>query len=700
MRFGLATPFLVFLMGAGVCGGRAGAEPNPGSVSDPPRYFSLDHLDAYLEVEGHFDQTRVRSSLNRRGRLGHSQSNREWGFEERIGFNLGGWAVDPGVIGFQGDVSFALTEDHFTERSPFQDQTDNESGFLLQYDLRADFFTGKKLSGSVYGLRQDDRISRRFQPTLDESRTGFGTSWHLADERFPMELRYDYLETDRTGNRDRRDDEHFTESTLYYNAEWIITDHHHFKLSYEHAESKQEYQGLHLPFDTTRDLFTLEHDLEFGSTHEHSLHTLVHWQEESGDFARDFFEINPQLTLKHSDALQTSYKYQFDRERYEAFDIATHRADFQLVHQVYSNLITTIDLFGLYEEVQEDADTVQYGASVDWQYNRKNRFGHLYANLGVAYDTEDVRGDNGVRVVLNESATFRDPIAVTLRNRNVILNSIVVTDTSNRRFFLPGTDFLVWRQRDVVRLARVPGGRIAEGDGVLIDYQYATPANGKVDTLRVDFNLEQQFTNGITPYYRWSYRNQELGTSTGFARYTDPSLALVLTARNDFRRFEDRTDHHRLGVRYEQPRYSMSAEYEIFDDAVEPYHAFHLDGVLHIVQTADHSLDSSARLSRFFFKGGFDKRNVTLFDLELDHRRRLKENLSTFERVAFRWEDDSVEGLTHAWDAAAGMDYVIGELTAQITLEYDRLSLPGSVEDDFGVYFRVRRDIPNVLAQG
>jgi hypothetical protein len=619
------------------------------------------------------------------------QVNEDWGFEERVGLSLDGSVVDPGIMSYTGEVSFALTQDRFKERSRFLNVTDRDHGTLLEYDLRANLLTGRIISGSVYGLRREDRINRRFQPTLDEDRTGFGTSWYFAHDRLPMELTYDYLETDRTGNRDAFDNEHFTESTLHYGVEWLITDRHQLRLDFEHAETKQEYQGLDVPFDTTRDLFTIEDEITFGSSGQHALRTLVHWQEESGDFARDFFEIGPQLTLQHTKDLQTLYKYQFNQERYEGLDIETHRADWQLVHQLYRNLTTTVDVFGLYEDVNEDVDTTQYGASVDWQYNRKNPLGRLYTNLALAYDTEHLKGNDGPRLVLDESAQFRDPLPVLLRNRNVILSSIVVTDATNRRIFLPGVDYWVVQTRDVTRLTRVWTGRIANGATVLIDYRYEVPGRGQLDTMRVDFGVEQRFMgleggwkclNGLTPYYRFAQRHQEDDYSSRFVSFT-----------------ADRTDHHRFGARYEQSKYTLGAEFEVFDDTIEPYDAFHLDGLWHIVTTPEHSVDASSRLSRFFFEGGFDDRNVNMLDVELDHRWRLDETVSTFERLTYRWEDDSVDGITQGWDATAGVEYTVGDLTAQVSVEYDRLDLPDSTEDDVGVWLRIRRDIPNLLGR-
>jgi len=660
----------------------ARAEPNQEDPpSQPPRnVFSLDRMDAYLEAEASYYDNRVKTSRRSGFRRDNSQTNRATQVRESLGLELEGSILDPEILSYGASFSFGLSQDRFKEHNDYSDKTDSDSGILLEYDVRANLFQGRRLSGTVYGHQQNDRIPRQFQPTLREDRTGFGTSWVFAHDRFPMELTYDYEETDRTGNRERRDDEHFTESTLRYDVQWIVSQYNRFKLSYEHATSKQDFQGFREQFSTRRDLFRIEHELSFGRDHRNSLRTLIHWQEESGDFARDLLEIGPQLTVQHTDELQTMYKYQFNRQRYEGSDIQTQRGDFQLIHQKYTNLTTTFDAFGLFEDSEDDVNTRQFGTSVDWQYNRRNPLGHFYANLALAYDTENTSGGSGDRIALDEAATFRDPLPIILRNRDVARFPIIVTDTTGLRLFFEGVDYMVLQRRGATMLIRMPTGRIANGAAVLVDYRYRPLRQGQIDTLRVDFNVEQRFSNGVTPYYRVSYRNQENDTAGFFARRAD------------------RTDHHRIGVRYEQPRYAAGGEIEVFDDSIDPYNAFHLDGLWHAVQTPSHSVDASARFSRFFFEGGFDRRNVNILDVEVDHRWHLNEKLSTVERLTYRWEDDSADGITNAWDAAAGIDYRLGDLTAEVTLEYDRLDLPDSIEDDVGIYVRVRRDIPNVFS--
>ena len=153
-------------------------------------------------------------------------------------------------------------------------------------------------------------------------------------------------------------------------------------------------------------------------------------------------------------------------------------------------------------------------------------------------------------------------------------------------------------------------------------------------------------------------------------------------------------------MRYDAKTYSLGAEYEIFDDTIDPYDAYHLNALLKVLQRADHSMNFSTRFSHFFFEGGMDDRDVIFVDLELDHRWRFSERISTIERIAYRFENDSTDGRTHGVDLSAGLEYTLGDLSTELTFDYDRLALPESEENDFGVFLRVRREFANVLGVG
>lgn len=658
------------------------AQQNGPAADEPiePGIFHLHRLEGYMEFEGRVEQTRVRSR-DSRGRTTGRQTNRDRVFRESFGLRFDADIFHPALMQLEGQLSFGLTQSRFQEQRRVGGETDSDGGYLTTYDLRLNLFSAKPISGSVYASRSDDRIARRFLPSLREKRNRWGTSWVFKHKKFPIRLTYEQSDTDRTGNSDPFNDEHLGDYTLRLEGQWLISDSQTLDYSYEHGRLQQEYQGSNFDFDTRHDEFVLRHDLNFGPEDRHNLHTLLRYRTEQGNLARDLLEFGPQLTLQHNPNLSTRYTYQFYQEEFDQLKIDSHRADFQLVHQLFTNLTTTYDLFGLHEKTEDDLETYQWGTGIDFQYNRKNPYGRLRANLSYRFDSTRYDGDDGLRFVSNEAGTFRDPRPIRLLQRNVQPQSLVVTDITGTTFYSAGIDYFPSKLGDRLLLARNPSGRIADDDTVLIDYLYRTPTDGQLDNHRIDLGLAQDFSNGLTPYYDLQYRIQEVDRSTGMPLE------------------EDRLERHRIGLEYRRDRWSTSAEYEIFDDSIEPFTAFHLNGDLDVLRKPGNTLGMTAAFSRFLFEGGFDDRNVSLLDLGMHHRYTLSNDLTWWMSTAYRFETDSVDGHTSGVDVEAGVEYQIGDLTVDLSAEYDLLNIEEDRQDGFGVWLRVRRELGNLLAR-
>lgn len=643
-----------------------------------PGLFHLDKVDAYLEIEAQLEQFRVRSK-DGSGRVNARQVNRSSLVQELIGLSFSGDVVHPYFIDFSGSLAVGYTESRFREQTLTFTDSDRASGFLSEFDVRADLFKTKPISGTVFGRRLDDRVGRLFLPSLREVRWSYGTSWSYRHPVFPMELSFEHVDTQRSGNRDKIDDERIIEDRLRLGGDWRISDHQTLSYSYEHGRDRFSYQGSDFSFDTRRDQFVLDYDLEFGRDHQHRFSALLRYQDERGDLARDLFEFRPELEWQHTPDLSTRYSYDFRREELGGLQVDLHRVDFQVRHQFLKNLTTVFDAFGLTERTDDDVETTQGGASIDWQYTRSNPYGQLTAELGLAGDSERTRGDNGLRLVSNESGTFRDPLPLYLTRPNAVPVSVIVTDRTGRIVYAAGTDYTMIQAGDRLALYRVASGRITNGQVVLIDYRHRTPSKGRIDTVRVDFGIRQAFSWGLTPYYRFNYRHQEVDVSRGFAFIAD------------------RTDHHRLGFTFTRPMWSLSGEYEIFDDAIEPYDAFHLGGTVVPVRTDRQAIDIRLDFSQYFFDGGFDDRDVSEFNLSARHEYRFNDRWSNTLVSTWRWEDDSVRGTTNGLDIESVLAYRRGNLSIEFSLEYDLLRIAGSREDSVGAWLALRWDFENVV---
>ena len=155
-------------------------------------------------------------------------------------------------------------------------------------------------------------------------------------------------------------------------------------------------------------------------------------------------------------------------------------------------------------------------------------------------------------------------------------------------------------------------------------------------------------------------------------------------------------NRHRLGLRYQRPRWSASAEYEYNDDSIDPYQAGHFSVDVSAVQTPKHTLDLRANASYFDFRGidGLLARETTVLDCGSYYRYLMDENSDLNASAILRYEDDTLFGITRGIDLTAGVRWQIALFTASVDLEYDFLRLPGSRDESFSVWFRLRREFP------
>ncbi len=658
--------------------------PGPPPPPKEPGWFHLDTLGGYLELEGRYEQQRRRRQVSRRPQLfglGKSelrQTNEEWGFRETLGLELSGDIVNPHVFSFEGNLSLGLEQSHFRETVDSITETDSDTGVLTAFDLRGLFFQGGALNAEVYARRSDDRIPRRFIPSLDQERMLFGTRISLRSDIIPMSLTLERETIDRDGGYDIYDQEETRETRLIYEADVLFTDFHTLHIQYEYNDLTEEIAGGDFHYRTKRHEWLLEDRLEFGGQRQHRLDTTLRMQQEQGDLARDLYEFSPRLQLSHSDSLTSYASYQFLKEQYDATGFDSHRGEYSLVHELYESLTTTANLFSQYEDFDDDLSAYTYGASLRSAYRKKNRLGVFRAELGYEWDQRRERGGTDDEVQTRESATFSDPRPVILAEPFVVLPTIVVTNPERTRIFVPLRDYTVTRLRGSVAVHRVRSGEIADGDSVWIDYKFRRPTRARTDTQRFDARVEQQFTFGLRPYYEFNFRHQEVSDEYSTALY-------------GWGADEDDLTRHRVGADFTRDRWSAGVEYESEDNPHDPFDAIHLNGQLTVLQTDRLNGSLSALYSRFYFDSP-DNRDVDLFDIGFDGQFDFDDRTSLQLATAYRWENDSVDGVTHGVDVEATFAYLVGRTQIELTGEYDLLEIDGSPDDGMGVWLRVRRD--------
>ena len=653
---------------------RAWLVPGPPPGPKEPGWFHLDRLDGYLEIEAFFEQQR-----RQRGAGGWTdgtlrQRNVDWLFREQLGFDLSGDLYRPETFSFDGSFAVGLEQDHFRETVNGDSDTDSHTGVLTTFDLTGRFFQSGALHGEVYARRSQDRIPRRFLPSIDQERTLYGTSLFLRSDIVPMRLTLERELLDWNGDADRFDQEETRETRLLYEADVLFSERHTLHFTYEYNNLYEEIAGGDYSFRTRRHELTLDDEFLFGDERQHRLDTRLRLQQEEGDLARDLGEFNPRLTLKHTPNLTSLLTYQFLNEQYDRLGFQSHRADYTLVHQFYKSLTTTFNLFGQHEDYDDGLLADTFGTGLWLTYVKKNPLGTFRSEFGYQWDQRVEHAGTGAYIQVRESATFRDPRPVFLSHPYVNAATITVTSTDRQRLFLFGRDYWITYANGRAALHRSPGGKIADGDSVLVFYAYRRLTRSRIDTQRVDYRIEQQFTFGLRPYYELGFRKQELAQPIG-----------LVYEKDDMTR-------HRLGVEYAKDRWSVGVEYETEDNAYGPFDAIHVNGQWTAWRDARLDTAVSVNYSRFYFDSP-DERDVDLLDIGWDTTLNLNERTSGNVLAAYRWENDSVDGVTQGVDLTAGLSHRIGATQIELTAEYDLLEIDGSPDDGFTFWLKVRRNL-------
>lgn len=654
----------------------------PAAHADPPpawRGLAFDDLsfDVGLDAEWHRRRTDSRTTSPYPAHYRQRDSRRA--LEESVGATATGSLFDERVLHFDLSGRWGVSQERYHETRPGRDLTSSPDGDLLEYDARATLFPAGKLSGTAFASQQEDRVPRAFLPSLDRSRERYGAELVYSDRVLPMRASFERTrESLSSPGFGSQDDEQRGDTRLNYEATFQPTENHAFRLDYEYDDRSERYSGTRTRFETTRNDLTLNHTLQFGADNRSRLETIARFQDESGDLARDQAEVAPRLRLQHSDALSTYYGGQYLRESFEGLDLELTRGDVGLTHQLGPSLTSTLGLYGLSQRADRGSDTREWGGTGNWAFTRDNGLGRFSATLGYAHT--HARSDDGGRggVVIGEAITLRDPLPTYLAHPDVHVLTVVLTDATRTRIYLPGRDYLAVRGGRYTAVSRLPIGRIADGETVLASYTYRTSGGFELGRDRIDTRVQQDFKGGLTPYYAGTLQWESID-------------------RTRYLSFDPRDiQRHRVGVNYRRPRWSTGLEYEYNDDSIDPFQALHARADVTLINRVPHALDGRASFSHFRFRGAdaLNARQTSLLDLGTTYRLTLGPSLDAQAAAAYRYEDDSLAGVTRGVDVSGSLNWRIGQFTALLEVEYDLLELDRSRDRAFGAWIKLRRTFP------
>ncbi len=652
------------------------AEAPEVAPAEQPRNVHFKDFGGYLEFVA---RRREQQQTSKVGAL--DTRTRENIFEENVNLETEGYVYHPNFLEFTLAGLFGLTQRDYFEDLSGRTRSFSESGNILDFDATGWFLKKKPYPGFVYARRHHALQPRLFRSSMETTTTSYGVLWQYVSEKTPVRMQLDYVDVFLHPLGGEEADSRQKNLTFQLEATCNFSDYHSLTANYTRDSVRDEPFGLRYDSDD----LSLSHYIAFGDRHQYQLESEVSVFNQRGDFGIKRAEWRETLRIDHTENLRSWYELDvMDRNQGSITGLApiderALRLTGTVEHQLYESLVTQASAYLHRQQFRTGPDVDRYGGQLSFDYRKTNRWGVLLAGYRAGIERQKRTGGDRSVEILDEQHTFRDPDPVTLSGAHVDTGSIFITAEDRATVFYRGRDYTVRTVGDRVEVSRLPSGRIADGQTVLIDYTYRIVGNLTLDTTTQNFRLRQDFSFGLSPYYRLRRQDQTVTPAD-----TAGAIAEDITA-------------HTLGVEYRRGALRLGAEYEDRDSTIRPQKAWRLRASYNHNFEFGASGSLAARWSDVSYSesgrpgSATPARQVRLFTIEGRYRHPLTRRLTVEGSLLYRKGEDSYSGPDDGVDFDIALEWLIRQTEVRISYEFSQF------EDDFArnesstFYLQIRR---------
>lgn len=382
-------------------------------------------------------------------------------------------------------------------------------GALYNLSARASLLRDKPYTGSVFFSHLNPTVS--VGPgqvvTQENDRYGFEFSLLAAASPVPVQIGFTRSHTQGRGV-DRRVDDRLDQFHLNASRSFGALGSTQLQYQASQQDSRSGSQDL-LIQSATADAQSVSVDtrLSLGDKRQYDFTNVIslssqEYALEAGPYPRlDDVRLMLDLRARHSDKLNSYGYYNYGHSSQGELDSVTHGAAAGLSYWPTKALETSLGVRG------DSNGTRQFtarsgGIDGSIRYEQPLPLGVGQIGYALRYDGRSQQALSPQTGVRGESFTLNGVAYVTLAHPYVIASSPTVTNASRTQIFVAGVDYLLTVVGTETRLQRLIGGRILDGEQVLVDYSYdvgGTFAYRQVDqTLNLNWNASRY----INVYFR------------------------------------------------------------------------------------------------------------------------------------------------------------------------------------------------------
>ncbi|WP_428938343.1 hypothetical protein [Fontivita pretiosa] len=553
-------------------------------------------------------------------------------FEETFSLWSNGYIYHPNLVELNLAGSFGLTQS-WTDSDGL---SDSQFGTLYEWDANATILRKEDTPLTLYSRRSRQLVTRELGPTLDNTITTHGGILELRSKAVPTRLEAFHQEQQQSGiDESGIGDFDLTQNTFIWHSEARPTVNQFWTWDYTFNQVQETTRGIGSHEFVNHDA-TLSHSMEFGRNDRSSLNSSVNYFDQSGDFVIRRLHWAELLRLEHSDSFTTRYQYTLDQQSFQDTEELTHRGTAGFIHRLYRSLVTTGEVGIQQTDRNSGGDSFQTFANIDFDYRKKVPLGVFTAALGYGWNEQRNDPQTQQTFVIDDPRTFNDPQPIIIPRSGVIPGSLVITDSTGLIIYQEGLDYTVRAFPDRLEIDRVIGGRITNGQTILLDYQLQ-PLGGNTTTtngfyIGGRYTIEQGALQGVSVYARYSEQDQTIDSDT--------PIQIVPNSYTDVL----------YGIEYAiRPWHlTLSAEQQWHDATISPFDATRFMARYTDRIRIDTTLNLDASYHIVSYPDEDDTLNLLILVAQVQHR--FSPRLWGSVSVLYRNEQDELRGETNGWE--------------------------------------------------
>lgn len=377
---------------------------------------------------------------------------------------------------------------------------------ITNLDLRATIFNNKPVTINAFASLNQSYFNREYLTNIKSDNSQWGGMISFNNKIVPLTVTYRNLkwkqqemETGRIFSMDQGDVEaRISKSFSQRDRNELTWTHNNYLYTYA-AEDKVK---------NSTDRVSLTSNINLDREKRYSLNSYVslYDQQGSNNFRKN--DVIERLNFQILKNLRFTGDYSLYMMEDDFQSMTRNRIYGSLNHQLYESLST--GLFVDYSDISQTVyDETNLKTGIDVNYTKKILSGGRL-NIGYRYYRHnfDNKGAPSTVRVTNEEQILSDT-RITLLNRPYIESgSVTVKDITGTIIYQEGPDYTIFRRDNFLELQRVPGGLIANGQTVIVDYTATQPGAYSYDANNHSVSASiLLFERLIEVYYRGSFQD-------------------------------------------------------------------------------------------------------------------------------------------------------------------------------------------------